>query len=369
MGNEATERLTEDLKRKGKSLLEEISENLESFLHHPSWQAWSDRVERVWKLRPKSYFPMYGTTLLARILYPEANLFVIKQKAGGYSARSICHDLLVPFIRHKGWHIKATGLEPLNNQPFFRLVDLKKDLERNPGIVRSRDEYNKLLREICHVQRSSENEVRVGLAAFLYLSKLKAEEKRKTESSAHGYFVALDDVTALQHLEQLLEFVILRSDGGKVGQALVAAALDATFGFELVQTAKVNDPSRSGLADVQLLSPTGSVVAVYEVKQRNIPGAEESFYERLNPTVRKAVFVDLTSRDGEISFNLAEAARGRIALRIKGVKTFALFILMSSNQPIARWLQDFWARFVKRLRELEASEETLKELHKMVPIQ
>jgi hypothetical protein len=369
MGNEAMERLKEDLKEKGRSLLEEISENLKSFLDHPSWQAWFDRAKRVWELKPKSYFPMYGTTLLARILYPEANLFVIKQKAGGYSARSICHDLLVPFIRSKKWHIKATGPEPLNNQPFFRLVNLKEDLKGSRGIVRSRDEYNKLLQEICHVQRSSEDEVQVGLAAFLFLSKLKAEERRKTESSAHGYSVALADVMALQYLEQLLEFVILRSDGGKVGQALVAAALDATFGFKLVQTAKVNDPSRSGLADVQLLSPTGNVVAVYEVKQRNIPGAEESFYERLDPTVRKAVFVDLTSRDGEISFNLAEAARGRIALRIKGVKTFTSFILMSSNQPIASWLEDFWARFVNRLRELEASEETLEELRKMVPIQ
>lgn len=299
---------------------------------------------------------MYGTSLLARVLDSKVDVFAIREKSGGYSARSLCHNVLVPFVRSKRWSLKASGDEPLNNQPFFRIQESLKENVK----VKKQENFQILIREMDKVQEASPEEARIGLAAFLAICREKAPRPKELTL----FDLRLDSLTSI--LKEISDFVKHKSEGGRVGQALVAAALDAIYGSERVNTARVNDPSRSGLADVQVFVDESRIAAVYEVKQKNMGNPEESFHLRLSNEVQRAIFVDLSSKSEGASFY--QLQDGRFALRIFGVNTFLWYAIIISPTPVEEWLVNFLRQFYRRLQELEVDSEVLEEFKKKLKL-
>src|SRR5690554_4929746 len=69
----------------------------------------------------KTYVAALGTLLLAKAVDSQVDTLSIKANAArSYSMRTLGHTVLVPAARDLGFSIRATGREPLNNQPFFR---------------------------------------------------------------------------------------------------------------------------------------------------------------------------------------------------------------------------------------------------------
>lgn len=349
-------KINKETRLRAEAILETASSQLDELARHPSWGAWLERAKQVWALEERTYFPMYGTSLLARALDPEVDVFAIREKGGGYSARSLCHNVLVPFVRRKGWSLKATGDEPLNNQPFFRVQESLKEHVK----VKNPSSFKRLIEEMEKVQGASPSEALIGLAAFLWVCRYNAPRPRQLAI----FDIKKADLVA-PILREIALFVRSNSEGGRVGQALVAAALDASYGPERVRTSRVNDPSRDGFADVQVLFDESGVAAVYEVKQRSMPSAEESFHSRLSGGVKRAVFVDLSSSEEGASFRELE---GRFALRIDGVNTFLWYTIMVSIHPVEEWLTIFLSRFYHRLQELEVRSDVLEVFRKILKL-
>jgi hypothetical protein len=57
----------------------------------------------------------------------KADLYAIKpthaaDNENAFSARTLCHSVIVPVAAELGISLGVTGREPLNNQPYFRMT-------------------------------------------------------------------------------------------------------------------------------------------------------------------------------------------------------------------------------------------------------
>ena len=95
--------------------------------------AWFEKVERLSKLchegAPRTHVAFLGTAMIAKAMHLDADLFAIKpSRATGnpkaFSARTPCHNVLVPLAAELGFSIGMTGREPLNDMPYFRMARL-----------------------------------------------------------------------------------------------------------------------------------------------------------------------------------------------------------------------------------------------------
>jgi hypothetical protein len=90
---------------------------------------WVEKVEEFSRLCEesvsKTHIAFLGTAMLAKSVNHEADLFAIKPDHApdnplAFSARTLCHGIIVPLSAELGISIGVTGREPLNNQPYFR---------------------------------------------------------------------------------------------------------------------------------------------------------------------------------------------------------------------------------------------------------
>ena len=94
---------------------------------------WVNKVQHLSDLceqgASSTHIAFLATSILARVVEPNADLFAIKPKHApdnpyAYSARSLCHGVWVPLAAELGINLGVTGREPLNNQPYFRMTYL-----------------------------------------------------------------------------------------------------------------------------------------------------------------------------------------------------------------------------------------------------
>lgn len=220
-------------------------------------QEWLDRTKNVGDASSTTFTPMLGTALLAKATDRRVDALSLRASEShkSYSARSLAKEVLVPRCRWAGIDIRTTGAEPLNNQPFLRAKRVGRDLEVH-------DAAKLELGYLCECLEQAdflENESAVlGLAAFLR-ARIEVSASRKPVTMAQGLLW----ISALKLA--LDAFVEGDSEGGKVGQAVVAAILD--LAFPDVRTKRVNDPSRQFPGDVGVFTD-GRLVLSAEVKQR-----------------------------------------------------------------------------------------------------
>ena len=119
--------------------------------------AWIAKVERLSKLCAegvsKTHITFLGTAMLAKALDLRADLFAIKpahakNNEQAFSARTLCHSVLVPLAAELGVSLGVTGREPLNNQPYFRMTRLDDGTPVHGGGRAAFDYMVELVREL-----------------------------------------------------------------------------------------------------------------------------------------------------------------------------------------------------------------------------
>ncbi len=271
--------------------------------------------------------------------------------ARAYSARMLCHEVLVPASRVHGFDLGVTGREPLNNQPFFRY-------ERIDQMDRIRDRVGLLLllASLRKIDQLSAAEAGEALASFLYERTAVADLKRRT--------TLLDVALGVRQAVRAADcFVREEADGGKRGQALVAGVLDLVF--PEVRMGRVNDPSRRFPGDVQAMVGVQVVLAV-EVRQKLV-GPDEAL-----------AFARAAAEAGVVNAAVAALAPGQEPLHRASLRDYAeskhgvlLSVIESADELIAAallWsgmrtddaLRDLPQRILDRLHEIEASQRSLR---------
>lgn len=221
-------------------------------------EIWLSRTQRIADCPSKTYIAALGTVLLAKSTNPEIDTLTIKSKAGpnAYSMRGVA-KVLVEKSRIYGYHLGRTGPEPLNNQPWFgsdrvdRIENVRADV-----LPYHRD----MVRFLSDLNSASAEDAFQALAAFLRLRLAFGEEERRAAASL--VVEASEDMSAL--IEALGVFLTDDPEGGRKGQALVAALLD--LAHEEVYLAPINDPT--GL-DVTV-GDEGRTLLGFEVKQKPV---------------------------------------------------------------------------------------------------
>lgn len=210
---------------------------------------WSAKVERLSRLCEegvsKTHIAFLGTVLLAKALDRNADLYAIKPKLAkgndnAFSARSLCHGVLVPLAAELGISLGVTGREPLNNQPYFRMTRLG---DATPVHGGGRAAFNYMLKLVEELQEAPTEAAGVeGLRAFIAVR--RGYQPRYT--AAEGKIA----ITPEQLTAAIQVFVRENSEGGKRAQAVVAGLLDVFAGDGRVESGRINDPSRQYPGDV-----------------------------------------------------------------------------------------------------------------------
>jgi len=217
---------------------------------------WLHRVERIEECPSKTYVAALGAALLAKATDPRVNSLARAAAAGpsGYSIRSV-GELMASEAPRYGYHLGATGPWPLNNSPFYRNADR---IDRFTNIRADAKPYHDdLVRYLQDLNRLTEDDALLGLAAFLrrriaYADALAAETAA-VASIRGGAYAEIVQLATL--------FCTDDPEGGKRGQALVAALLDCAY--DTVDLKSINNPRA---LDVRVLED-GQIVLGTEVKQ------------------------------------------------------------------------------------------------------
>lgn len=233
----------------------------------PDWlgriQAFSESCERA---SVRTHVAFLGVALLAKSVTREADLFAIKpvhsaENAGAFSARSLCHGVLVPLSAELGFSLGVTGREPLNNQPYFRMVRLD---DGTPVLASSRAPFEFMLELVKDVNdANSEQVAREALRAFIAVRRLYLP----TYAGAAGNV----EITAQALKQAIAAFVTDNSEGGRRAQAVAAGLFDVFAGSDRVESGRINDPSRKYPGDVCVRSMTDPDVWEKAVEVRDKP--------------------------------------------------------------------------------------------------
>jgi len=237
-------------------------------------EEWAERIDHFSRLclvgLGKTHVAMLGTAILAKAVNPDLNLFVFKpEHAGGapnaYSARTLCHEVLVPLAAELGFHLGATGREPLNNQPYFRMerLDDGTPVKRGSSLTAFRYMMG-MIKELNAIR--SQAALRRILLAFLRV--------RARYQPRYSAFVGGVEISPEELIEAIQTLVRDASENGKRAQAVAAGLFDVFAGPDNIVSGRINDPSRKLPGDVQVRSPTGESICLKAVEVRDKPVKE-----------------------------------------------------------------------------------------------
>ncbi|QEH81581.1 restriction endonuclease, SacI family [Sphingomonas sp. C8-2] len=201
------------------------------------------------------------------------DVFAVKKSSGprAYSARGLCHAILVPNAPELDISLGVTGREPLNNQPYFRIERLDRDA---PVRSTARAGLYMLCDILDRLQASNEEQARQAMRAFIEVR--RRHGARYSRSVADRIEISIPDL--IQHIETL---VGENSEGGRRAQAVVAALMDVFAGTDRVDARRVNDPSRTIPADVNVRRSSGEGwERVFEVRDKAV--SREDLYLLVN---------------------------------------------------------------------------------------
>src|SRR6185312_9063721 len=132
-----------------------------------------------------------------------------------YSARTLCHSVLVPLAAELGVNIGVSGREPLNNQPYFRMTYLG---DGTPVRTSAQPAFNYMVGLIDELQGYTATQARAALRAFI-----EVRRRFQVTYATHNGTVSVSWSTLAPAVARL---VGQDSEGGKRAQAAVAGILD-----------------------------------------------------------------------------------------------------------------------------------------------
>ncbi|GAB3693484.1 restriction endonuclease, SacI family [Nocardiopsis oceani] len=348
---------------------------------------WIERVRKVGQGGSATNTPLLGTALLAKATNKDVNALALQTKVHrGYSARGVAKNVLVPICVEHEIDLRTTGAEPLNNQPFFAKTQVVKELiPESKQSARAELEY---LIDCLEAADYLEGESAVhALAAFL---RVRIEDgNTATVLRLESATLPLPELSALTK-----DFINVNREGGRRGQALVAACLDLVHP-EMVYADSINDPSRKVPGDVTLEvvtrevespqeSPLGTgfdesasvesriVVLSAEAKQKSVTQSEIlQFVERLaSASIGKGLYVAVEPNQEDLgAYSLAKKAQERNGVLLD-VITDPEQLLVSAFQwsplTLEECLKSFPQLLVQRLKDFHCGRDSQQEWAKML---
>ncbi|MEM8625807.1 MAG: restriction endonuclease, SacI family [Pseudomonadota bacterium] len=258
----------------------------------PAWKARIATFSEACDQGSKTHIAFLGTAILAKICAPKVDVFAIKAEAGpdAYSARGLCHGVLVPNAPELDINLGVTGREPLNNQPYFRSLRVAHDMP-----VRST--ARPLIEQLCEILETlsiaSPDEARQALRAFIVVRRkfgARYSERRIAEGATPEALVAA-----------IKSFLAEATDGGRRAQAVVAGLMDVFASRARVLCSRVNDPSRTRPGDVVVLDGE-RIERCFEVRDK--PVSREDLYHFVTKVAEgghgEAVMVAVGQAQGEV---------------------------------------------------------------------
>jgi len=209
---------------------------------------WIERVERLSALcdegTAKTHIAFLGVAMLARATDGKADLFALKPKhakdnPSAISLRTLAEGVLVPIAAELGISLGVTGGQPLNNQPYFRMVRLGDGTPVHEG---GRAAFDYMLQLVHELQAADPAVAQAALAAYVAV---RRRYQPRYESSSVDASIAAERLAAV-----ISAFVEANSEGGRRAQAVVAGLLDIAFGTDRIVTGRINDPSRKHPGDI-----------------------------------------------------------------------------------------------------------------------
>lgn len=238
---------------------------------NPKWQKAIEHFSDVCETSTLTHVAFLGTALLAKSVNIDTDVWAVKagsRHPGAYSARSLCHGVIVPQAVRLGISLGVTGREPLNNQPYFQIQRLSRTTTVHANA-------RPALQALCDLldlaeRLKSRAEVRAALRAFIFV--------RRQRNPSHGAFGLTTRHTSIDDLvDRIISFVAENSEGGKRAQGVAAGLLDAYAGPDRVLTSRVNDPSRHAPGDVCVLASANAH------QRENVLGVRDEPLQRTGP--------------------------------------------------------------------------------------
>lgn len=268
--------------------------------------AWVAKVERLSQLcedgTSKTHIAFLGTSMLAKAVNAYADLRAIKPRLApendrAYSARSLCHGVLVPLSAELGFNLGVSGREPLNNQPYFRMTRLGDETPVHGG---GRAAFSFMTGLVDELQQLRSDAAYEALRAFVMVR--RRYQRIYGAAGAAGAIAPAALITAVRHL------VSLDSEGGRRAQAAAAGLLDVVVGTGRVQSGRINDPSRHFPGDIAVLTvdtAEGNVEAyekAFEVRDKPARFSDVALFGRTcaDRGVREAAMVLVSNAQPEI---------------------------------------------------------------------
>ena len=312
---------------------------------------WVQRVERLGSLRVRTYVAALGAALLAKATDDRVDSLVQDLSAGprGYSLRTVAEFLAE---RNSGrFHMGAQGRWPLNNRPFLggppRIDEFTK-INR-----RARPSYELFRDCLVDLNRMRADEARRALAAWL---RVRIAVKEADLDAGRQTLRLTTGLSARDMVEAVERFVREDPEGGRRGQAFVAAALDCVFTEVVLQS--INDPTPG---DVRVLQD-GQLTCVVEVKQ--VP-VDESAALELADNARSlgaslALLVVMADRhqplDREQLRRRALADTGVLVEVVESARELLGAVAVFSATPLEQIVGHLPSRYALRMRQHEVSE-------------
>jgi hypothetical protein len=316
---------------------------------------WIDRTEYISDCPSQTYVAALGVALLAKATNPEVDSLTVKASVSprAYSMRGAAR-VLAGRARDYGYHLGVTRPEPLNNQPWFAGERIDRFTRLKPGVQPFHNAFVRYMRQLNGV---SEEEATNALAAFL--------RTRIAYANEHSLSAVVDESQVsmgLVELSRVLEdFIRQDPEGGRRGQALVAAVFDAVF--PKATTGAINAPQAN---DVQAFAG-GEMIGAAEVKQKPIDeGWALAFADELQQAgVPKGIICALAHDQQSLdrAFLLGESERlyGVTLSVVESVEELLTLAVTWAVRPPEAVLASVVESFGQRLAELQVLNSTLQQ--------
>jgi hypothetical protein len=237
-------------KKAATNIVREEASSYSTKLPDPVWIAKIEKLSRLCAEGTSStHIAFLGTAILAKAVNRKADLFAIKpthepDNPNAYSARTLCHEVLVPLAAEIGFSLGVNGREPLNNQPYFRMNRLGDDTPIHRGAKPAFEYMLELISELNNFK--NEADAREVLRAYIAV--------RNKHQPRYALNANTASLTPDQLIDLVYQFVKAKSEGGRRAQAAVAGLMDIFAGPLRIKSGRINDPSREYPGDVVVYS-------------------------------------------------------------------------------------------------------------------
>jgi hypothetical protein len=312
---------------------------------------WVERTEHMAGCSSQTYVAALGVALLAKATDERIDALTVKRKvsANAYSMRGPA-IVLAGNASLYGYHLGVTGPEPLNNQPFFHGERIDRfgveDKEIEPF-------QNNLVRYLRELNGYDSLRALMALAAFI-----RVRQRFATQLAAAQAALETTGLSSLSRLVSIAEEHIgSNTEGGKRGEALVAAILD--LAHDEVELSGAHDPRPRDVAVLR----HGEDLLLVEVKQKPVDAdtADHLAREAREAHVDKALLVALAPNqqplDRESIRRSADAAHGVLTLVYETVAELLTQVTIHSSLTASEIAERLPSIYLRRMQEHGVSED------------